>query len=124
MPRFEIQGRAQLGYSGFDISYVLIEGGTVPSVGFEIAQPVDVDPNPVLIKSNVFFNSWAVEPPEQVYKPWGPVVDWVHSAPVTGMGHQDKTGASKASFTVWARREATRDLVERQQSIALSPYWP
>ncbi len=75
MPRLDIRGRAQLGNTGFDVSYVLIEGSAVPGIGLEVGQPVDVDPDPVFVESNVFFYVGAVEPPEQVYKPRGPVVD-------------------------------------------------
>lgn len=123
MPRFEIKGRAQLDDSGFDVSYVLVEGSAVPGVGLEIAQAADVDPDPVFVEGNVFFYTGAVEPPEQVYEPWGPVVDRAHSATVTGVGHQDKVGPGKASFAMGARRESARDHVERQQSVALGPYW-
>lgn len=122
MPRLEIQGRAHLCDSGFDVSYVLVKGSAVPGVCLEIAQPVDIDPDPVLVEGNVFFYAGAVESPEQVYKPRGPVVDWVHSAPVTGVGHQYKVGPGKASFVIGVGWKSACDGVERQQSVALGPY--
>ena len=119
MSRFEIQGRAQLGDSGFDVSYVLVEGSAVPSVGLEIARSIDVDSDPVFVKGDIFFYAGVVEPPEQLYKPRGPVVDGVHSAPVTGVSHQNKVGPGKASFAMGSGRKSARNLVERQQSVAL-----
>lgn len=121
--RFEIQGWAQLGDSGSDVSYVLVEGSTVPSVGLEIARPADIDPDPVFIEGNVFFYAGTVELPEQIYKSRGLVINWVHSSSVTAVGHQNKVGAGKASFEMGGEGKSVCDLIERQQSIALGPDW-
>lgn len=54
MPGLEIQGRTQLGNSGLDVLYVVVEGRSIPSVSLEIARSVNVDPDAIFIKGNVF----------------------------------------------------------------------